>query len=357
MKQRIQCLLLVCTVLAGCGAPALPTSVPAATLPPAAATAAPALRADGLTDDEAATLGSLKMIDDYPLYTMHYRGAFPQRRANLKDDARAAADAPALPRAWACSLFAALGDPNSQLYGRNFDWEYSPAVLLFAAPPNGYASVSTVDIAYLGFGAGRATGIEKLPLAERRALLNTPFLPFDGMNERGLVVAMAAVSPGGMTPEPNKESVTSLEVIRRMLDTAATVDEAVAVLQRYNVDMGGGPPLHYLIADRAGRAALVEFHQGRLVVLPSPHPWHQATNFIRSAAAGDPQGLCWRYDKLTKQLEAVQGRLAVSGAMELLKEVAQATTQWSVVYGINSGTVDVAMGKHYDRVHHLVLDR
>ena len=53
-----------------------------------------------------------------------------------------------------CSLFAALGDPENRLFGRNFDWRYSPALLLFTDRPagGGYASVSMVDIAYLGFG-------------------------------------------------------------------------------------------------------------------------------------------------------------------------------------------------------------
>jgi len=35
--------------------------------------------------------------------------------------------------AWACSLFAGLGDVEQRLYGRNFDWDHSPAVLLFTA--------------------------------------------------------------------------------------------------------------------------------------------------------------------------------------------------------------------------------
>jgi len=31
--------------------------------------------------------------------------------------------------------------------------------------------------------------------------------------------------------------------------------------------------------------------------------------------------------------------------------VAQPGTQWSVVYGLTSGQVDVVMGRHYERVH------
>ena len=82
-----------------------------------------------------------------------------------------------------------------------------------------------------------------LPLDQRQALLNAPALPFDGMNERGLAVGMAAVLDGNMRPDPIKETVDSLQVIRKMLDQAGTVDEAVAVLQQYNIEWGSGPAL------------------------------------------------------------------------------------------------------------------
>lgn len=36
---------------------------------------------------------------------------------------------------WAGSFFAALGDADHRLLGRNFDWRYSPARLLFTDPP------------------------------------------------------------------------------------------------------------------------------------------------------------------------------------------------------------------------------
>ncbi len=251
--------------------------------------------------------------------------------------------------AWACSLFAALGDAGNPLYGRNFDWEHSPAVLLFTDPPEGYASVSMVDIAYLGFTGARSQALLDLPLVDRRRLLAAPLLPFDGMNERGLAIGMAAVPPGGMTPDPRKETTGSLRIIRRMLDQAATVDEALDVLGRYNIDMQGGPPVHYLIADRSGHAALVEFHQGKTFVIRNEHPWHQATNFLRSAAGENAEGQCWRYDRIHQRLDETQGRLTTGQALDLLEEVAQDITQWSVVYGMSAGDVTVAMGRQFDQ--------
>jgi hypothetical protein len=318
-------------------------------------------RTDGLSEEDAATLSSLEQVDDYPLYTMHYYGTYNQR-ASSPERARwlVSTNPPnqelaALPRVWACSLFAALGDADNMLYGRNFDWEYSPAVLLFTDPPDGYASVSMVDIAYLGFGGARAATLTDLPLTERQSLLDAPFLPFDGMNEHGLVVGMAAVPPGQMRSDPDKETIGSLMVIREMLDHASDVDEAVAILQSYDVDVEGGPPLHYLIADPSERSALVEFYQGEMVVMQNETAWHLATNFLRASVGESAEGVCWRHDKISRGLSEAEGWLVTQEAIDLLAEVSQESTQWSIVYGMSTGSIDVAMGREYDDVHTLHL--
>ena len=93
----------------------------------------------------------------------------------------------------ACSLFAAFGEAGDTLFGRNFDWEFSPALLLFTDPPDGYASVSMVDLTFLEISPAAARTLTDLSPAERTALLAAPSMPFDGMNEYGLTIAMAAV--------------------------------------------------------------------------------------------------------------------------------------------------------------------
>lgn len=212
-----------------------------------------------------------------------------------------------------------------------------------------------VDIAYLGFGGDRAHSLPDLPLSERVGLLDAPFWPFDGMNDQGLVVGMAAVSSGQMRTDPDKETVGSLGIIREILDHARDVDEAVGILQSYNIDFRGGPDLHYLIADRSGHAALVEFHEGEMIITPNDAAWHMATNFLRAPAGASAEGMCWRYDRLSERLAQAKGRLDGQAAMALLRDVSQANTQWSIVYGLTSGEVHVAMGREYGspRVFHL----
>ena len=230
-------------------------------------------RADGLTAEEAATLGSLAKVDDYPLYTMRYYGTFPARKLGGHRNLRN----PCEYRLGLC-LFAALGDPQNRLYGRNFDWHFSPALLLYTAPFDGYASVSMVDLEYFGFSdrtTGRVVDPMTLSLAERRSLLTTPSMPFDGMNAGRVAIGMAAVSQADERHDPDKPTIGEIAVIREILDHAGSVAEAVAILKQYNIDWEGGLPLHYLVADRSGRAALVEIYGGEIAVIPESDSWHR----------------------------------------------------------------------------------
>ena len=361
---QIICISSMLWAIVGCSVPAVtPSSAqPSATPLLVSPTATRYLPTDGedingLSDEEIATLSSLEKVDDHPLYTMHYFGGYDQRLSVDTLQGPVITDLLEPNRtSWACSLFAALGDAENMLFGRNFDWEYSPAVLLFTNPPGGYASVSMVDIAYLGYEETEASKLIDLPIDERRALLDAPFLPFDGMNEHGLTVGMAAVPPGHMRSNPEKETIDSLMVIRKMLDRARDVDEAVAIMGSYNIDMGGGPPIHYLIADRSGRSVLVEFYQGELVVISNEVAWHQATNFLRSSSVESAEGICWRYDAIHQWMENSAGQVTLLEAIDLLKEVSQDGTQWSIVYGINAGDIHVVMGQRYQNIHSFQLN-
>jgi hypothetical protein len=300
----------------------------------------------GMSEIEALTLASLDEIDGFPLYTMVYRGDY-----SVDDRQNSGSFENKHPQSWACSLFAIYGDSEDMLFGRNFDWNFSPAVLLYTDPPDGYASVSMVDIAYLGFDEERAFNITDLPLEERYDLLFTPYLPFDGMNEAGLVVGMAAVPDGGMVFDEDKPTIDSVMVIRMILDGAATVEEAVEIIKSYNIDMGGGPPLHYLIAEKSGRSALVEFSRGEIQVMENTQDWQLATNFLLSETEGYPGAQCWRYDVISTTLTSAKGVISPGEAMDLLSAAAQDSTQWSVVYRLTEGEIWVVMGRDYDRVY------
>ncbi len=288
-----------------------------------------------LNESEKRSLASLEKVNDYPVYILHAYDT-PASTANR---ATGTTRSPS----WGCSLFAAWSNSGQALLGRNFDWDYSPMLVLYNHPAVGYDSISIVDLAYL-VDSSQAQNLLDLPLEQRAALLSAPFIPFDGMNEKGLAIGMAAVPEQPLPNDPARQTIGSLGVMRVVLDQAATVDEAVAILGNYNIDFEGGPPLHYLIAERSGKAAVVEFYQGEMRVIPNTSAWHLMTNFLLSQAGSDPRGECLRYDTLQSALSAANGQVEARQAMQMLESVAQSSTQWSVVYGLDSGKVQIVPG-------------
>lgn len=347
MRKHLLLLLILTLVCSACGnisadAPVKHTEIAAPTEDPW----------PGLSWEEEQTLASLEKVADFPVYTMHFTGGYTSPAAVGEFSSPAGLSG----SSWACTLFAVLADEDNNLFGRNFDWEYSPVLVLYTDPPDGYASVSIVDLAYSGFTAREIPRLDELPLDERTSLLNAPLMPFDGMNEHGLAIGMAAVPSGNMIDDPEKPTIDSLEVMRIVLDQARTVGEAEEIFEQYNLDMGSGPDLHYLIADRNGDAILIEFLRGEMVVIPNSAPWHLSTNFLCSAVSGGLEGNCWRYDTVLGAFTESGGNLSPAAGMDLLEAVSQDNTQWSVIYGISSGRIDLAVGREYAKVYSFDFD-
>jgi len=63
-----------------------------------------------------------------------------------------------------------------------------------------------------------------------------------------------------------------------------------------------------------------------------------------------------RYRTISERLAEVNGQLDAESAMQLLSEVKQGITQWSAVYDMTSGGIDVALGGEYEKVYSFELD-
>ena len=59
-----------------------------------------------------------------------------------------------------------------------------------------------------------------------------------------------------------------------------------------------------------------------------------------------------------QHLEELAGRISSSDALHLLGDASQDNTQWSVVYHMTSGDLDIVMGRDYSvKLHSFQLDR
>jgi hypothetical protein len=303
------------------------------------------------------TLATLRRVDDHPLYVMTYYGGYgfdEFLKHGLPAIGRSDSSIKEISTVWACTTFAALNEEGDAILGRNFDWRNQRSLLLFTDPPDGYASVSMVDIAYLGYGAVDPSWIN------RAALLGAPYLPFDGMNEAGVTAGMMAVPNAESPPGSRNVTISSLHAIRLVLDYAKDVEEAISLLQNYTIDFGDGPPIHYLIADASRHSVVIEYVNGEMRVIRNKEPWQVSTNFIISDER--PEGAnpsCWRYNKAYETLEHAEGSISTEEAMAILKGTSQPGdyyTMWSVVYDMTSGNIQVAMGRKYDEVREFKLE-
>ena len=85
-----------------------------------------------------------------------------------------------------CSTIYTQDENGTYYFGRNYDWSRCRAMIVHTKPKNGYESVSTCCMDFLGFGN------EYTPdgsLMERMQSIAAIYVPLDGMNSQGLVVA------------------------------------------------------------------------------------------------------------------------------------------------------------------------
>jgi hypothetical protein len=175
------------------------------------------------------------------------------------------------------------------------------------------------------------------------------------MNAKGLVVGLAADESARTAPVAGRPTVGSVRILRLLLDNAATVDEALGVLDRYNLDFQGGPPLHYLIADASGASAVVEFVDGRREVTRGGPPWQALTNFRIAGAGAAEKAADDRYATAAGTLDRGAGALDWRAAMDVLRDVAQRHTQWSVTYELRTGKVHLVAKQNWPAVHEFAL--
>jgi hypothetical protein len=329
---------------------------------------AAAIAAAALYWNELRTLMTLKKVDGYPLYTMAYSGDYGFTDF-LKTGAESDRDIEkyvtgrllkGLPidlniSSAGCSAFTAINTRGQRIFARNFDFDYAPALLLEASPPDGYRSVSVVNLAFAGYGEGN---LPDTSLANRFLTLAGPYLPFDGMNEKGVVVALLAVPHAEPPKLEGRVTLNTTTAIRLILDRAASVQEAIDLLGGYNLYFSGGVQCHYLIADAAGDSAIVEFLDGEIQVTRSDERHQTVTNFIvcQGLSEGEGGSEFQRYDTIEQALDSLGSVIGEEEAMALLGEARiPGRTQWSVVYNQTSGEARISMGANYDKVYRFKL--
>lgn len=319
----------------------------------------------GMFWNELRTLSSLKNIDDYGMFKMKYYGDYGFSEF-LKVGAESDQDIEAFvtkrllkglpikldPVAGGCTAFVVKNVQGEIVFGRNFDFRYAPSMQLYTNPDDGYASVSTVNLAFAGYSE------EDLPnglSADSFMTLAAPFLPFDGMNEKGVAIALLAVPEADPVMDASKVTLNTTASIRLVLDFAADVDEAVALLEKYNIYFSGDVECHFLIADASGRSVIVEYYDGAMQVVETESDYQIASNFIAYNGVNIGEGYTEfeRYDDVESAILSNGGVLSEDQCVELLAEIGimdgvTDKLQWSVVYNLTTGKGQIFANRKTD---------
>ncbi len=245
-----------------------------------------------------------------------------------------------------CSTLSVQGPEGENLLGRNYDWENCDAMIVHTIPDNGYESVSACCLDFLGFGEGwKPEGIGNQFMA-----LAAVYVPLDGINEKGLCIAdLLAGDDREIRQDTEKPDLTVVSGLRLILDKAATVEEAVALLQQYDMNSSIGTAHHFAISDASGRSAVVEYVNNEMVVtetsvvtnhylspgeMPGPDNEESVSRFHRLAA-------------MEQDAEGIMTREQLRDCMEAVSY--EGTTQWSIVFDSQNLTADYYWQRKYDQ--------
>ena len=326
--------------------------------------------------NELRSLASIQKLDDHPLSRMTYYSDYGfdefLKTGTTSDDKLAGFIVKRLlhgfpinlkldlsfPEDGGCTVFVVKNEKGEVLYCRNYDFLYTPAMQLFTSPDNGYSSVSTIQLDVLGYTkSSYPTGLN----INSFVALGTPYMPWDGMNEKGLAIGLLAV-PEAQGPVDNKITLSTTTIIRLVLDKASTVQEAIGLMKQYNVYFSADIYCHFLIADRNGDSALVEYWDGELKTVTTPDDYQVASNFIAYDGLNIGEGFTEfeRYETVQNTIKENGGCLTEQQVIDLLVEVGIYDgdidkLQWTVIYNLTTGTGKIYANRNTDNINSFEL--
>lgn len=296
----------------------------------------------GITDDQA-------MIDAI------LKEALPLLPINMK--------APS----FGCSAFTLIDTDGDVHMGRNYDFKSdTSSMLVYCAPKDGYKSI--------GFAAldNVSANVPDANLAKKLASLTAPFVCLDGLNEKGVSIAVLTLDSTPTRQNTGKPTIATTLAIRLVLDRAATTEEAVQLLSAYDMYATSGRDYHFYITDASGDGRVFEYDcdsEGReLVVTPSEAVTNFFVMYKDEVLPNQKNGVYGhgreRYDAITEILDAQRGNSTNDTVWEALRAAAQdpnpedvtSNTQWSIAYNNTDLTAEIALRRHWDDVTYFVLE-
>jgi hypothetical protein len=237
-----------------------------------------------------------------------------------------------------CTTFV-LHQGNRLIFGRNLDW-FSGTGLVTVNPRN-LEKTALVDpsekpvqwVSKFGSITFNQIGRE---------------LPFGGMNESGLVVEHMTLDETVYPSKDYRRAIGAFQWIQYQLDSYSTVEEVIGSDSLLRIN-DADSKIHFLVCDRSGRTAAIEFLNGKMVChtgkdLPVPALANSTyeESLICYHNNGDTQSNPSLYHfctaaKQTNHADTSADDSSVDGAFRVLNRVSQELfTKWSIVYDVSN---------------------
>ena len=241
---------------------------------------------------------------------------------------------------YACTTFC-LKNKSEVLFGKNYDWMIGDGLIF--VNKRGVSKISSEEtnpakwVSKYGSVTFNQYGWES---------------PSGGMNEVGLVIELMWLDGSQYPKSEERPAVDVLEWIQFNLDTAATTDEVIRNADTVRIE--SEVTLHYLVNDKSGKVATIEFLDGKLVAhsgdrLPIPaltnDTYEKSIDYAKTAKAPRTESSLDRFSRAAAStrafgLQSRKEKEAVDYAFDILADVAQKnSTQWSIVYDQRRGRV------------------
>lgn len=256
-----------------------------------------------------------------------------------------------------CSAFQTKNSDGEIIYARNFDYPHKkPAlILLKCSPENGYKSIGMVTMAFLKSHSGSLDDGH----SDISFVIAAPYMTMDGMNEKGFAVSVLALkSEAAKQTEKGKRKLMTSVAIRMMLDKAASVDEAIELMKKFNFcansDAKGenSYSYHFLLSDASGKSVILEYIKvdGKWVmnIVDADH----VTNFYLSEGWQQvTDGGLERYRKIEEKKKVVMEEKEAMATLQYVYNDGtgphHSFTQWSVVYNLAKQTARICVLGNY----------
>jgi hypothetical protein len=262
----------------------------------------------------------------------------------------------AAPGVFGCSAFSVCSPEGHYLMGRNYDYPETDCLMLYCSPENGYASMGMVDLSFLNLGTLKGQTPPDSFTGRIPALI-LPYATVDGVNEAGLAISILQLNEPEIHQDMGRKDIILTVAIRAVLDKCASVEEATALLDLYDMHSMLEQSSHFFITDKNGNSVVVEWINDEMTVTENP----AVTNYVLS----DPHhyednsknGSDGRYEILMEDIAACSGRADRDKAMIFLSEASdnpdrgQTETEWSVVYDLDAFDASICTDMDYENTY------